>query len=338
MHGRTLKTVLALVFLCSTCVFLHAQRSVGVVDSVQTIACPKGTLNGGAVCHALTVTCPAVQDYTAYLKVFTHPSPVGLVMLGTGGLGNSLYEETRYGSVTVKDLYSAGYSVAEISFGVPFVPPATVQGWQVDTNGAGVTAAACRYATIVNWVKTNLTPTQPFCVSGNSAGGAQIAYGLSHYGIDKQLKFALLTSGPPFSRLDYACDASQPNSLEYCTNLQRGMAVGTTNGVDFIDPAYEPTYAAACSSAEQNHSKTLDPMFLADSISAPGASTNYAITVGFLYGRKDSAGTAPNQGEYYRKTITSPTIRACVADAPHIITDALDGAQAVAKELIANCK
>jgi hypothetical protein len=161
---------------------------------------------------------------------------------------------------------------------------------------------------------------------------------LAHYGIDRILNFALLTSGPPFSRLDWACDALQPSTVEYCTNLKRGMEVGIPNAVDFIDPAYQPTYAAACSTEEENHSTELDPMFLADSISAPGASTHYSITVGFLYGGKDSSGTAPNQGEYYRSTITSPTLRGCVADAPHIITDSLDGAEAVAKALIENCK
>jgi hypothetical protein len=161
---------------------------------------------------------------------------------------------------------------------------------------------------------------------------------LAHYNLDGILKFALLTSGPPFSRLDWACDASQPNTLEYCSNVQRGMQVGIPNAVNFVDPAYVPTHSAACSTMEAAHSKQLDSMFLSDSISAPGARTKYSITVGFLYGGKDTSGTAPNQGEYYRKTITSPTLRSCVADAPHIIADALDGAQAVAQQLMTNCK
>lgn len=332
-----MKVVLVLFALCAGATFLQAQNKLGTVDSETTINCPAGGLTG-AECRAITVTCPKVQNYTAYLKVFTHSSPVGLVMLGTGGLGNGLYEDAKYGSVAVNDLSSAGYTVVEISFGIPFVATSQVQGWQVDTNGAGMTDAACRYATIANWIKTNLTPSQPFCVSGNSAGSAVIAYGLSHYNLDGILKFALLTSGPPFSRLDWACDASQPNTLEYCTNLQRGMDVGIPNAMKFIDPSYSPNHAAACSTVEKTHSTQLDPMFLADSISAPGARTKYSITVGFLYGGKDTAGTAPNQGESYRKTITSPTTRSCVADAPHIIADALDGAQAVAQQLISNCK
>ena len=333
-----MRILCALAITLSVSVFSPAQDTIGVIDKETAIGCPSGGLSGAA-CHALTVTCPDVQDYTAYLKVFTPANPIGLVMLGTGGLGTGLYEDATYGPVTVKDLYSSGYTVAEISFGAPFVTTATqpVQGWQVDTNGAGMTKAACRYATIANWVKRTLTPEKPFCVSGNSAGSAVIGYGLSHYGIDRILNFALLSSGPPFSRLDYACDASQPAELEYCTNLKRTMAVGVSNARQFIDPAYEPTYKAACSSSEANESKALDWLFLPDSINAADASTNYSITVGFLYGGQDTTGTAINQGEYYRKSITSPTHRACVADAPHIIPDALDGAKAIAAELIDNC-
>jgi hypothetical protein len=161
-----MKVVLMLFVLTVGTVFLHAQDKLGIVDSETTVNCPAGGLTG-AQCRAVTVTCPQVQNYTAYLKVFTHPSPVGLVMLGTGGLGNGLYEDAKYGSVAVNNLYSAGYTVVEISFGTPFVASTQVQGWQVDTNGAGMTAAACRYSTIANWIKTNLTPKQPFCVTGN---------------------------------------------------------------------------------------------------------------------------------------------------------------------------
>jgi hypothetical protein len=87
-----------------------------------------------------------------------------------------------------------------------------------------------------------------------------------------------------------------------------------------------------------SHSKALDDLFLPDSIDSPDAKLNYSITVGFMYGAQDTTGTAPNQGEYFRNSITSPTTRACIQDAPHTIPDVLDGAQAIATELINNCQ
>jgi hypothetical protein len=333
-----MKLLCALLFACSLSVFCHAQDTLGIIDKVATIECPAVGLRG-ATCEAVTVACPEVQNYTAYLKIFTPATPVGFVMLGTGGLGTGLYEDDTYGQLTIQKLFDNGYTVAEISFGTPFVSAKTqpVQGWQVDTNGAGMRKAACRYATIAYWIKEEKTPSKPFCVSGNSAGSAVIGYGLSHYGIDKVLNFALLSSGPPFSRLDYACDDSQPAKLEYCTNLERGMGVGIPNAQQFVDPAYQPTYPAACSTSELEHSKALDYLFLPDSINSLDANLNYSITVGFLYGSLDTTGTAINEGEYYRESIVSPTLRACVSGAPHTIPDSEAGAKAIATELLENC-
>ena len=150
-----------------------APDPLGTVDRAINVPCPG---IAGGTCYAITVTCPEVPDYTGYLKVFSAAAPVGFAMLGTGGLGVGLYENDTYGWVTIKNLLAANFSVAEISFGAPFVSTTVqpVQGWQANTSGVGMRKGACRYATIANWVKQNLTPSQPFCVSGNSAGAAVI--------------------------------------------------------------------------------------------------------------------------------------------------------------------
>lgn len=317
-----------------------AQDQIGDIVS-SSVACPTAGIAGG-FCYALTITCPEIQDYTAYLKVLKPPKVVGLALLGTGGEGDSLYEQYTYGSTTVNNLYDAGYTVAQLTWGSPFVTHAAQphQGWQELTNGAGLRKAACRYATIAKWAKHHLqsaTVPQPFCASGNSAGAAVIGYGLAHYRIASFLNFALLTSGPPFTRLDWACDSSQPSALAYCSNVHTGMVVGVPNAIADIDPAYQPTYSAACSSAEQTRSKALDGIFYPDSITSADGVMNYGSTlVEFLYGGKDGS-SALRQGEYYRQHITSPTFAACVPDAGHSLGDTLDAAEQVASDLIAHC-
>ena len=321
-----MKYTLLLLFLSSGLASASAHDQLGVVNSAAQTTCKTGL--SGAACYDLSVSCPDVEMQTVHLKIFMAAHSVGLVMLGTGGLGNGLFESDTYGYVTIDKLLSADYTVVEIAF---------TDGWQVNTNGYGLRKGACRYSTVANWVKHRFSPTQPFCASGSSAGSAVIGYGLSHYGLDQTLNFALLTSGPPFSRVDWACDDSQPPTLEYCTNLMVGMDVGIANAQHFIDPAYRPTYTAACSTMEQEHSTALDHIFLPDSIDSPDADLNYGIPVDFMYGALDTHGTAPNQGEYYRRSISSPTSRSCVHDAPHTIADVLDGAEAIANDLIQRC-
>jgi len=339
--ARTMWMVALLVssFMVSVSV-LRAQDALGVIDSAPKITCPKGAVSGGT-CYAVKVSCPEVADYTAYLKIIPVSSPVGMVLLGTGGTGTSLFEGNTYGPTAISELLAAGYTVAEISFGAPFVSLKVqpIQGWQTNTNGAGMRKAACRYATIATWMKQTFAASQPFCASGNSAGAALIGYGLAYYALDQGVfNFALLTSGPPFSRLDYACNYKSPKQTEDCSNVVRNMSLGIPDATNYVDPAYSPTYSAACSSSIENHSTALDSMFLADSIDSGNGNLNYAITVNFLFGGQDTVGTAINQGEYYRNSITSPTASKCIADAPHVITDALDGAEAIASELINSCQ
>lgn len=318
---------LVIVFLSFTFVSAPAQDQLGEVTSSSVVAC-NGGLSGGT-CYALAVSCPEVAPVAVSLKVFSASKrPAGFVLLGTGGLGNTWFETDTYGYVTIQNLLSARFSVAEIAFNA---------GWQVETNGAGLRKAACRYSTVANWVKAQFSASEPFCVSGNSSGAAVIGYGLSHYGLDQTLTFALLTSGPPFSRVDWACNASEPPAQEYCTNVMKGWDVGISNAENYIDPAYLPTYSAACSTMLKEQSKALDFLFLPDSINSPDANLNYKIGVEFMYGAQDTASTTINQGEYYRRSIVSPTSRACIQDAPHTIANALSGAQAIATDIMNQC-
>jgi hypothetical protein len=325
--------VLVSAVFCS--IHSRAQDQLGSIRAA-TITCDPSAPDS-VVCYELVVTCPEVQDNTAYLRVSTQADPMGVVLLGVGGSGNGLYTDFAHGNTAISALLDAHYIVAQLTFGSPFVPLTTPQGWQIDTNGAGVRKAECRYATIVNWVKQHLAPISPLCLSGNSAGSAMIGYGLTHYGLDSIVNFSLLTSGPPFTRLDWSCDGTQGSAVAYCSGLLSTWEVGITNAVDYIDPAYQPTYRNACSSSEENHSTALDFMFLADSITdGRDAALTYAHPVEFIYGGLDSS-SAILQGELYRTAIRSSTKASCVADATHQLPDALDAAQFVAAELINNC-
>lgn len=59
--------------------------------------------------------------------MFIPARPVGAIIFTTGGDGNSLYEEYKYGGQTVQNVVAANYEAVELTFGEPFSDGA---GWQ----------------------------------------------------------------------------------------------------------------------------------------------------------------------------------------------------------------
>jgi hypothetical protein len=296
------------------------------------IPCPSGSISG--TCYAVAISCPSVNDFTGFVKVSSPAhKPIGTVLFSTGGNGNFLYEGYTYGTTALNQVLEAGFTIAQISWGSPFANQPT--GWQ--TGSGGIRAAGCRYATIAHWVYTNIhqnSKTTPLCATGNSAGGELIGLALAHYGLS--LIFAMVepTSGPPFSRQDWACDCLHPAAVNSCGNLQ-SYCVGTYGADNFIDPAYPAPY---CSDEVAQRSTTYDSIFLHDSILAPDAALSYpTTTVRFLYGDLDYS-AAPNQGRLWEDAIATSKSSLCVSGAPHQLPDVLQGAQQVATDLINYCK
>lgn len=329
--GSSSVTVLLFLFA----VGVQAQRrppdALGTVSATQ-ITCPSTGLSGTA-CYALDVSCPQVEDYTVYLKTIA-PSrfAVGVVTLTQGGTSVDLYENYTYGPVTIQNLVDAKFLAVEISFGLPF--NGIEDGWQTETNGAGVRAASCRYATVTAWIKDNLASQVPLCAAGVSAGSQQIGEGLAHYGLDQYLTFAELASGPPFNRTDEACIHMGRSSVEYCSGAHVGMIVDVPDAQLYIDPAYPGPW---CSEDIQTNGKAHQSVFLNDSVTSPDGVVSYPHTnVWFLYGGQDDT-SAINQGEDYRSQIRTQNHAGCVPDAPHLIPDSLSGAQQIASDMISQC-
>jgi hypothetical protein len=326
----TLLPVIVLFSLAARAQAPHLD-ALGTVTS-RTISCPSEGLPATA-CYALNVTCPAILNYTVYLKTFAPSGPPrGVVSLIPGGTSTYLFEQYAYGSVTVQDLVNAQFLAVEISFGTPF--DESEKGWQTNVNGAGPRAASCRYATVTAWIKNKLASQIPLCAAGVSAGSQQIAEGLAHYGLDQYLAFAELGSGPPFSRADEACIRSRVQSVEPCSGANVGMDVGLANAQDYIDPAYPGPW---CSQDIETGSNLHQAQFLTDSVTSPDAVLSYPSTdVWFLYGGLDYS-SAINQGENYRLNTKTANHAGCVPDAPHSLADVFSGAQRIANDMNLQC-
>jgi hypothetical protein len=317
-------------------------RKLGTVKSVSTISCKGAIANG--VCQQMTVSCPSLPDVFAYVKTNT-PSGTsnGTVTYGTGTDGNGLYESIfTFGSTAVQNVLNAGFTTVQISWGTPFNNNQN-SGW-VQGPG-GVLAAACRYATVTQWIYDNIhndDTTAPYCATANSGGSGALAYALSQYPTADILAMAEVTSGPPTGRLDWGCGCTAGSVAVQCGS---SSSLGTCFGVadaPVWDPAYDPNAPAGsglCSNAV-NHN--LPPgglnFFLGDSVEAPGAAYNLSKThVNLVFGDADNSSAIPI-GQDWFNNITSTKTQACVPMGQHSMANTLAGAQQIANDLIGMCK
>jgi hypothetical protein len=127
----------------------------------------------------------------------------GLVVLH-GGSGGEMPE-----SFALADAYfRAGFEVVQVSWG---------DDWELVSDpltGTGnIQAAACRPATVFNWVNQNLflpgilgnNKTAGMCAVGDSAGSAAVAYSLTYYGAYNWFDYVSLLSGPVFGDIEQGC-------------------------------------------------------------------------------------------------------------------------------------
>ncbi len=328
---------------------ISASDPLGSVINFSTYTCPTSSSNPSinGTCYKVTVSgCPEVADQDAYVKV-TLPvgTPRGTVVMVAGGGAVSLYEQFTYGATAISNLVNAGFTTAQVTWATPTFQPSPIAGWL--SGPGGVRRLACRFSTFAVWIKNNTSihsggTSEAFCGTGNSGGSSLLSYGLAHGGLASTFDMVESTSGPTNARIDYGCVCNQPHAnatVGSCSYNNVNLCYGTTTAVNLLDPAYG---TALCSSAVAlKGASTLGPLFLADSVVAPGANYTYPKTdVHLIFGGLDPYQTVP-LGLGYADQLTAagvPPTLACVADAPHDVPSVLDGATQVSNDLITFCK
>jgi hypothetical protein len=308
---------------------------LGTVSNVKSIACPSGGISG-ASCQQMTISCESVANWIAYLKINTPTGTSnGVVMYGVGAGGSSLYDIAfTYGQTAVQNVLNAGFTTVQVSFGMPFTK---TEPYGYITGPGGMRRLACRYATLAQWVYSNVlnNVNKPLCATGNSGGGAAIAYALSNYGLDGIFSMVELTSSPPLSRMDYGCLCQQGSASTPCGNGQLNYCYGTATAA-MLDIAYTKPL---CSNAVNGHpSPIASTLFFSDSIDTPGAVLAFPKTyVNNVYGGLDTSAAVP-EGLLWYDLVSSQKSQACVADAPHALANVEDAAIQIANDIISLCK
>jgi len=356
------------VTITATSAFDETQSSTTSVDIVsvdpvgtatsETITCPSGGATG-ATCYQLDVSCPGTADFNAYLKV-NQPTgtSLGTVLLGTGSGGNYAYDVDPdflegsgpiNGGLTVVDgvlnasVANKGYTTVQVAFSALDNASDTPDGWL--TGPGGVRRLACRYATVAQWVYTNIQKSNtalPMCATGNSGGAGAIAYALTDYGQSNILSMVETTSGPPMTRLDLACvPSSQGTTMPFVCNTgdptQTLPLYYSLSDAEIIDPTY-PSGEPFCSNAI-NQSGTEAPLGLFSSdmiLGGPQPPKVGSTTVNIVLGGLDTT-AAVQQAQKFGQAL-GLTERTCVEDAPHAIPSVPDGAQQIVTDIQGLCK
>lgn len=321
---------------------------MGTVNAQQLPDCSSVNGQGGepnGVCYDVTVSCPGVADITTAVKVNNPSVPsIGTVTFTVGGGGIPWWDQVfAYGTTAVDTVLQAGYTTVQISFPHPpigFPPGGNFAGWL--TGPGGPRKLACRWVTTLRWVHDNIQqPNTPLCTTGNSAGAAVAGYALAHYGQDPIIKFVQETSGPPFTRIDHGCICNAPDQMTPCgQGLQSECFL--INATRFVDPAYDPgpNSANICTTAVKTHDTSNQDLFFNDSLASSDATFSFPnVSMHFVIGGQDPGSAVPEAMEWQPLlTVKGGVQNICVADAGHEIADVLDGAQAVANDMIASCK
>ena len=334
----------------STSITVQANDPLGSTTGA-TLTCP--TFSGGlpaaqSTCYQVNIACPGVADFSAYVKV-NQPTgtPIGTVILATGKGGSDLYDDsadfiaadgTNGGIAVVNGLLTAGYTTAQVSFGAPFNTTAP-NGWL--TGPGGVRRLACRYATLAQWIESNVhaSTTLPLCATGNSGGAGAIGYALTEYGLDSIFAMVESTSGPPMSRLDQACvPASACQSAAFTCNpgdpMENVQMCYSNSEAQIIDPAYAQPI---CSNA-LGGTAAPDGLLLSDSILGGPTRTFSHAYVNVVVGGQDTS-SAVDQALTWESALSNTSKdQACVSDAPHALPSVQNGAQRIVSDIQNLCK
>jgi len=294
-----------------------APPPIGTVTVLSATTCPSGP--GGlpdTTCMELRVETLSNAAVRCELRVIEPQVPSeGTVVFGSGGDGTDFYTDQPGGSELFTDLIGLGFRIVDRRW---------LTGWF--TTETSVKDQSARYATLLAWVRDNLHTGGVFCASGNSGGSAEVAYALTTWGADDLIDAAVLTGGPPLSRLDYLC--TDPPTAAWATQCAAIVPPGA-----LACGAWECSTPSAPVCAVPPPGATPEELE-EDSVLHPLAVLDYPTTlVSVLIGDQDCTG-APAQALLFDAAVTSPTTLQFVPGAEHFLPTTQAGRDAIVMAIL----
>jgi hypothetical protein len=283
------KILIASLLLTGAVMCVAQTLPLGTVTNASKVSCTTNFYPGSA-CTSVTVSCPNVADIQAtYSYLGPKGSKVGVVVLVNGA------EDLSPGG----SHYVSGYLDYDIA--VEQVEFAT--GWEATGETPNLKNAACRMATLLNYMQKG-TRSFPFGVHAGSAGAGAVGYALAWYGFAPQV--VEVTSGPSFSDIELGCEVPRPAHL----------LILPTNGSSWTDLLnYNETNTEANMQAwtgdptcagTNDTSKTSDAAWKAMSIVSTGAQNSFPHTAISGWVCDNAINNSASQTYEWLEQITSP--------------------------------
>ena len=254
---------------------------LGTVKILGPATCPSNAAKG-AVCKSMRVSCPGIPDLDGTLGV-TKPTGTtqGSIVLISGSGGTAFY--------------NSGFADAYVTDGFRVVQFSWNTDWE-STGGIGLKTAACRPATVLQYVFNTVhqkSRTTGYCGQGLSAGGATMAFAMAHYGLADYLDYVVIGGGPGVSRLDYGCDRALYTGpkLNLCPQLT-DAPYGFGNG-DKVNGWENTTTCATRNPPQADIDK-----WASDSIISTGANYSYPKTSMSWYFCTTKPNNSTGQGKF----------------------------------------
>ena len=162
-----------------------------------------------AQCHTLAIFCEGLPERRALVREFQADDPKGAVVFAEGGTGTrSTIASSPFATETARTVIQEGFQVFDVIW-------LGTNGWATDVRQGGFKKAVCGYAKVVEWISANRAADHGvMCAQGNSGGSFQIGYGLAVYDLEELLDMAIVSGGPPVSRMDVACFGTEDPALK----------------------------------------------------------------------------------------------------------------------------
>jgi hypothetical protein len=343
MMARVVAVPCGLIILATLTPRAAFPRGAWPLGEVEVLSGPLAC--AGSSCYELRVACPKVAaPARARLKVAgAGASPRGTILFASGGLGTEWFEGTGESSRILKDVAAAGFRTVQLQW---------IDSWLFGSPGKeeGHARLACRPATVARWVRDQLhkpADSGAFCATGHSGGAAQVAYMLSHYGLDSILSAVVPTGGPPMARIDRGCAADDPSNAQIAFPdwaariIDVGFGFLPPGGLQAFDPFTAPR-VGPCAGGEASFREKFRQASVA---SGDGDYVHPATMVWFVFEGVDDTHAAAMGATYHDLLVErgSPHVRkTTIPDVTHAGPKGLHGSRHGADQirdiLIGECR
>ncbi len=268
--------------------------------------------------------CPGVSEPARGLLA-TAPAtgkPRGVLLFFSGGDGTRYWGDRGESVDFFAKLRRDGFTLVQVRW---------LDSWMESATGERVGPArlACRPATVIKWAHDRLfeplrlSPVTVgrcgFCVTGNSGGATQVAYALSHFGLEIVLDAVVPTGGPPHAALAKSCLGD-----DRAYALPAGKIDGSYGFVRGKGP---------CASGDES----FRARWTSDGIATGGNDFFHPRTrVAFILGGQDPTSAVPQAADYVSRLRAARSPRVTVhrpPNVPHGIAASAEGLELLGRIL-----